>query len=237
MKDKALIIILILTASISFSQNSDIISTRKISYGVTFSPDYCYRTLNSEASKQWVIDLRDSTEIAKFGFTTGISLIIKPWDRISLETGLHFSDKGEKTIILELNPIDPNDPALPTNQIKLNYHFYYLDIPIKANYIVLKGKANLFVSAGFSVNIHLSNQTIVHFVGSEEKQTWSNNVDLSRVNMAILIGGGIDYSINDKLNLRLEPIYRRSIIPINDASVKQYQYSIGANFGLFYKLK
>ncbi len=220
---------------ISFGQTSDVISTGEYSWGLTFSPDYCYRTLNSESSGQWIADLRDSTEIPKFGFTTGLSLLFRPWNRISFETGIQYSDKGEKTIILELNPLEP-DPALPTNQVRFNHHYYYLDIPLKINYTVLKGKVKIFVSAGFSTNIYLYQQTKLSFVGSDETNLSTSSGDFSRFNVALLIGGGIDYDIGKRLIFRLEPIYRRSVTPVVDAPIKQYQYSIGANFGLYYKL-
>ena len=227
--------IFIVNAYISFGQTSDVVSTKKISLGVIFSPDYCYRSLNSETSNQWIVDSRDSIEIPKYGFTTGLSLLLEPWNRISFETGLHYSNKGEKTKTIELYPAEPG-PALPTNRIRFIYHYYYLDIPIKVNYIVLKGKVKIFVSAGFSTNIYLYQRTKVIFDGSDETSSSSSSGELSRLNFAVLIGGGIDYIINNRLNFKLEPIFRRSITPIVDAPIKQYQYSIGANFGLYYKL-
>ena len=236
MKIELTTIIFIFITIISFGQTSDEISSREFSLGLTFSPDYCYRALNSESSGQWIADIRDSTEIPKFGFTTGLSLLFKPWNRISFETGIQFSDKGEKTITIELIPLEP-DPALPTTQVRINHHYYYLDIPIKVNYMVLKRKVKLFVSAGFSTNIYLYQQSKLSFVGSDVTNTSSGSGDLSRFNVAILIGGGIIYDISKRLIFRLEPIYRRSVTPIADAPIKQYQYSIGANFGLYYKLK
>lgn len=235
MKTIIFTISLILTGYLSIGQTFDTVSKGKILLGLTFSPDYCYRTINSESSNQWIIDNRDSTEVPKFGYTTGISLIFKPWNRFTFETGFHFSDKGEKTIILELKPAEP-DPALPTNRVRFNHHYYYLDIPVKINYCVLKRKVSLFVSAGFSTNLYLYRKTKTCFIDSDETNSTTSNEDLSRLNVAILFGGGIDYNISNKLNCRFEPIYRQSIISIVDAPIKQYQYSIGANFGLFYKL-
>ena len=137
---------------------------------------------------------------------------------------------------MEFEPVVP-DPALPTNQVRFSHHYCYLDIPIKANYLILKGKINLIVTAGFSTNIYLYQRTKVSFVGSDETNSSSNSEDLSRLNVAVLLGGGIDYNINQRLKLRVEPIFRYSIMPIVDAPIKQYQYSIGVNFGLYYQLK
>ena len=235
MRNKIIITIFILNAYISFGQTSEIVSTKKISLGVIFSPDYCYRSLNSDTSIRWIVDYRDSIEIPKYGFTTGLSLLLEPWNRISFEAGLHYSDKGEKTKMMELNPLEP-DPALPTNRARFIYHYYYLDIPVKINYIVFKGKVKISVSAGFSTNIYLYQRTKAIFDGIDETGSSSGSEELSRLNFAVLIGGGIDYIINNRLDFKLEPIFRRSITPIVDAPIKQYQYSIGANFGLYYKL-
>ena len=236
MTKKIITTIIILTTYVSFGQTSDAISTGKIALGLTFSPDYSYRTLISESSFRWLTELRDSTEIPKFGYTTGLSLIYKFKDRILLETGLCLSDKGEKTKIKELD-YGETDPTFPTDRITLNYHYYYLDLPIKANYIVLKGNVQIFVSAGLSTNIFLFQRTKIKFEGSDESDASSSFDGMTRLNFAFLLGAGIDYKINKMLNIRAEPIFRHSITPIVNAPIKQYQYSCGVNFGLHYTLK
>ncbi len=136
MKIRIITIILILIAFSGYGQTSDVVSAKKISLGLIFSPDYCYRVLNSE-SRQVVVDVRNSGELPRLGFTAGLSLLLNPWKRVSVETGLLYSDKGMKTKIFDLRSVP--DPALPTSRVQFIYHYNYLDIPTKVNYVILKG--------------------------------------------------------------------------------------------------
>ncbi len=95
----------------------------------------------------------------------------------------------------------------------------------------------IFLSAGLSTNIYLFQRTKIRYFDSEKPSTYSNSGDFSKLNFAVLIGGGIDYHIKDRLSFRLEPIFRRSITPNSDSLVKEYQYSIGSNLGLLYALR
>ena len=203
--------------------------------GLNFSPDYCFRQLNTSAGEDWITESRDSNEIPKFGYTTGLSLLYQLKERIFIETGLQLSDKGEKTKTIELHPLEP-DPLLISNRVSFKYHYYYLQLPVMVNYVCIKGKVQLFVSSGFSFNIFLNSRNVMKFEGTDKTAESDSPQDISTFNIEFLFGGGIDYRINKRLNIRLEPIYHQSIIPLVDAPVKQYQYSFGANTGVFYKL-
>jgi len=211
---------------------------KKLCIGLNFSPDYCYRTLKTDISHQWIADIRESLEIPKFGFTTGVGLIYILSNRINLETALLFSDKGYKTRKTDLIWSEP-DPSLPI-KITFIYSYQYLDIPLKANYNIINSKLKLFLSAGVSANIFLTyKQTSIQEFsdGRTEKHT-SGSIynNFSKVNFALLAGLGIDYDLNNKIRFRLEPIYRRSINSIIDAPIKSYLYSAGLNAGIYYKL-
>lgn len=231
----SLLIPIFLVSSVVFGQTAEPVSSSKVSIGISFSPDYSYRALNSSGSFQLGTDFRDTVEIAKLGYTAGLSLLFKPWDRVSFETGLYFSNKGYRMKSIALYDINPPfDEAV--NHIKTTYNFYYLDIPIKVNYFILTGKIKLFVSAGFSTNIFLDEREKVSFEDPESTETIKISTKFSDISVAVIIGAGIDYAINNKLNLRIEPLFKRAIIPLADAPIKEYHYSLGANFGLYYKL-
>jgi len=226
----------ILCSPVIFGQAVEPVSSSKISIGVTFSPDYCYRRFHPKnAFAEVVAEIRDETEIPKFGYTAGLSLLYKPWNRVSFETGLYFSDKGYKTEFIGVYDLEAS-PSIFVNRVKASYQYYYLDIPIKLNYFILTGKVKLFASAGFSANIFLDDRTKSTFIDPAGTEYASSGLDLSPLNITVLLGAGIDYSINNRLNFRLEPIFRYAITPIADAPIKEYHYSVGANFGLYYSI-
>jgi len=42
------------------------------------------------------------------------------------------------------------------------------------------------------------------------------------------------YDFNNKWSIRLEPIFRYSLTPIEDAPIQQYNYSLGGQLGIIY---
>ena len=220
-----------------FCANSDSTKTRKIEIGITYSPDYCYRTLKPDASSKWITDIRDTLEIPKLGYTLGANVVYHLNKKISIESGLLFSDKGDKTkkYVLENSPTG----ELPINNTFI-YHYFYLDIPLKANYYILTGKVKLFLTAGISTNVFLTKKeiSILGYSNMDTKKNSSTvNSEYSRFNFAVIAGFGMNCKMANKLNLKLEPIYRRSITSItSNTPIKEYLYSIGLNVGIYYNL-
>jgi Outer membrane protein beta-barrel domain len=218
-----------------FSETGDSVKTKKLQIGITYSPDYSYRKLKSDASGKLIADMRDTMEIGKYGFTTGVNIVYLITKKISIASGLLLSDKGERTKKYALG--NAASGVLPVNN-RFIYHYMYLDIPIKANYYILTGKLKLFVTAGMSANIFLTQKTtsiLDYNSRSSEKKTSTVESDFSKINLAYTAGLGIDYPISTKMNFKLEPVYRRSITSVINAPVKSYLYSVGLNVGLYYQ--
>lgn len=231
---KTIILILILLPVVLYC-STDSTKSKKIAIGISFSPDYCFRTLKPDANSKWIADSRDTMEIPKIGYTTGINLEFKINKKISFFTGILFSDSGEKT---KKNSLE----NVPTGQKPIkhsyNFHYYYLNIPIKTNYHILTGKFKLYLTAGISANVFLTQKTtsITIYGNSESKINSKIDSGFSRINIAMLAGCGISYPINNKAVIMIEPVYRRSIISVINAPIKGYLYSAGLNIGLYYNL-
>jgi len=238
-----LIILLTIIPLTTYSQKADSIRTKKFYFGLTFSPDYCYRTLKSDNSKSsmFITDYRDTTEIPKIGFTTGLNLIMEISKRIAIETGLLFSDKGEKTKAISKKWISNSGQSLTSlpSKVTANFKYYYLDIPIKVNYYLKTEKLKLYVTAGISPNIFLVERSILIYEyndGRISRNTTFGNNGFSRVNLAFIAGLGCSYDVTQKIFLKIEPTFRHSITSINNTPIKGYLYSAGLNTGLYFKL-
>ncbi len=216
----------------------DTTKTHKFEIGFSFSPEYSYRTLkaNGDEQSQLVKQSRDTMEIAKFGFTGGVNVAYRINKNIVVETGILFADKGEKTKKMSFSETAPGQSPI---YITYKYNDYYLDIPIKANYYIQTGKLKLYVTAGVSANIFLTQKTTIlqgHSNSDYEKTTFKVNPGFNRFNLAVLAGAGLNLKMTEKMNLKVEPVYTRCITSIINAPVKAYFYSAGVNIGIYYKL-
>jgi hypothetical protein len=232
---KIAIIILSLFSLTSYCQDKD----RKFAIGVCFSPDYCFRTYSADDSLKWVIDVMDSMEIPKFGYTTGLNFNYKISPRLDIDFGFKYSIKGYKTHWLKMIAAQPNDPLIP-DKILYVYNYIYFDFPLKLNYLLLDKNLKLFVSGGVSTNIFQKEIFITSKKYNDGSVKTDSVIDKSdyhqNVNFAALAGLVLDYNISDRLKLRLEPTFRYSINSVFDSPIKGYLYSIGLDFGIYIKI-
>jgi opacity protein-like surface antigen len=225
-----------------FSQDKDSTKTGRFSFGVAFSPDYCYRTLKPNASSKLEADNRDTVEIPKIGYTAGLILSYQLNKRFLLGVGILFSDKGYK-MKKTYSWIAPNgsngtgDPAVPMKRHS-NYHYYYFDMPINLNYCVFSTeKTAVYVFASISPNIFLTQKATSYTeYGDGHKATSTvTTPGYNIVNSSFTAGLGYQVNLSDKLFLKIEPTYRRFISSSIDTPIKEYLYSAGLNIGLYYK--
>ena len=213
-----------LLTSILYSQTIDSLKTNKHNISITYSPDYCFRKLVANASSEWVKEGLDTLEVGKLGYTAGLNYTFDFNKRFAISTGLLLSNKGEKT-----KKIFSSTPSV----FNYNNHYYYLDIPLTARYNLLNKLFKLYAFGGISSNIFLVEKTtqISGYTNDDAKISYYNKQNFSKVNFAILAGFGIQYSLTKKWDLKIEPIYRRSINAIANTPVKKYLYSFGINIG------
>lgn len=224
--------------SFAMAQTPKVEMPGTLAVGLVFSPDYAGRSLQADPSAAQIAAYRDDFEIPKFGFTTGTSLLYTFNKRVVFETGMLFSDKGEKTKAIPYKTLEP-DPAAPVSG-KHNYHYYYLGIPTKVNYYLTTGRLKVFVSGGTSTNIFIQEKrtsTLTYADGRTENRTvYGSTANFSRVNLAAVAGAGLELALGNHSQLRVEPIYRRSVTSIIQAPVKGYLYSTGINVGAYLTL-
>ena len=208
---------------------------RRIHLGFTISPDYTFRSLKPDPSDQWMAREKDKIELPKFGFTAGFRLIYKFNKKMGLETGFLYADKGEKTKFLDLLA----DTAAP-GLTRINYHYYYFDIPFKFNYdYLVSEKTTFFMSVGGSTNIYVRQRIISktdYVDGTSGKTVSKSDPGLSTFNLSVVGGFGLDYALRKSLYIRIEPVFRHALFPILNIYVDEYFYSFGLNVGMFLAL-
>ncbi len=220
---KKLVSFLLIFLPISFfSQESVSPKLRKFDLGFNYSADYSYRTIKSNEISRDIVNFYDTIESAKYGYTTGISGTYFNSNKLSVTLGFLWSDKGEKSEVF-----------VNSTNSRLKHHYYYLDIPIKANYYLIKQTNKFYVTAGISSNLFLFSNSS-NF--SNEKAV-KNIINLNPVNFAVIGGVGFDFELSDSWLFKSEILYRHSIQPIMSSPLKRSLFSTGVNFGFFYQIK
>ncbi len=221
-------------------------SGNKFSFGVSFSPDYTYRHLSMKNDEFNFVDARNELDDPRVGFTTGLVAKYNFKERFALESGVQFSDRGDKMEMGgnewitpdEILSIDSDpDPSIP-DKFKSSYHYYYLGVPVKLNYYFLNGKIKMYASAGVAADFFVDgkNRTVMEFKDRTEKETHNLDENFNKVNFVGLAGLGVETDIFQLLTLRLEPVFRYSFTSVVDAPMKGYYYSAGVNIVLFCNL-
>lgn len=190
------------------------------SLGISFSPEYSYRILKAKEDKyESLVALADSMEVPKFGFTTGIQIRYDILKRLSVESGIQFTDKGSKMTVSNFLAADTNDPVLQNlKSVTTIAKIYYIEVPLKLSYKIVSGKFSLSVFVGLSANIFLDNNTksiLKYNDGSKDVQSSNREGSFNSITVSMLTGIGLNYELNNKLSLIFEPIYKRDITGIN----------------------
>jgi hypothetical protein len=247
---KTLITVLItLTALYSFAQENSDSEIQKFQIGVNFSPDVCYRTLkltdegatyfNSVVNPEWIVDYRNDLEIIKLGYSAGVHVNYNLNRKFGIQAGLEFANKGYQTKKVDLIYPQPNKPA-PSfpNQAKNVFNYMYLDIPIRVNLTLGSKKIRFISSLGITTNVFLfeSVKSVKYYSDRTERDTQVGTLTYNRINISPTASIGIDYKINSRMNLRVEPTIRYGLLQIIDAPITAHLFNGGVNMSCFFSL-
>jgi len=238
----------ILATCIGYCQSDSLEVFKKFSIGINYSIDQTFRVLKiSDAVNSLAVkDSRDETEEPSINYTVGLSFNYYLNKKINIEITTLYAQTGyqrkESTLTFG-NLQDPrrgfsvdfsNPPLTERLIVKQNY----LSIPVKIRAFLIGSKLKLFLEGGFSTDIYLRRRLEYQWtLKNGEKKSISENGaggNMNRINMAIVLGVGVEYALKNRCFLRLNPIYRRSINQISDWVNKEYRYSFGLNVGVFY---
>jgi hypothetical protein len=237
---KQAITFLFATLSIlAYSQDTSQVNVQKnsrILIGINFSPDYCQGIF-----KAGFTNTNHFKGVPKFGFTSGFNLCYAFKKHLSIETGFQYSNKVDQIKTTGLNFVDfiDNTGFVHTSPIeKVEYNFYYMDIPLKVNFIYSKKRMRFIGSIGLAANI-LIKAVNTFFVQESPTNTFKSSItvpDNYRMNISYTISCGIDYKINNRMFFRVEPTFRYGSYIISAELIKQYIWNAGLNISYYFGL-
>ncbi len=219
------VLLLVILPLLAFTQKSDSLKGSKLDFGFTFSPEYCNSILKSTDDRQFLINILDTLETSKYGYTIGTDISFKLTDKISFASGILFSNWGEN-----VKTVDATALKGITN------HYYYLNLPLKLNYYAWsrREKIKFFMSGGLSANLFLTHKVSTQYTNSSMKGNAAGNNNLSKLNFSANVGIGFDYIVSDNCYFKFETIYQQNFTPILNSPIKRFLFSIGPNIGFYF---
>ena len=205
------------------SIQTDTTKWKKHQIGFTYSPDYNFRFLQADANTTWIKNISDSMEVPKFGYSAGINYALKLGEKTTLNTGVIFSDNGEKTKNnVELQTVNDTNP------------YYFVSVPIRIDYTVYSKKVAIYTTLGITNNFFINHRIVMYEDGKKEAIEFNNKKDLMAYNIGGIAGFGMNAKLSDNWIFKLEVLYKQSITSVNNDPVKKWLYAVGPNFGLYY---
>ncbi len=237
-------------------------SKSKWSLGFSLSPTFC-ATVNTTSSSDKVNgtnqaytaynDSINGKETYRFNllcptFWFNYSLDQK-W---SLQTGLGYMDVGFQHL---QNDIKLNDALYPgigsgklleltntSRNIKYDYRYQYLHVPVLFNYHVGKSgdyKFNYTLTGGIALDILLKHQMSANLDfdldGKNQYNFDSTGYGSRVVALNIILGGRVDYKIDKTLTLMVQPVIGFYPFSVSSGPISVYPYYFSLNTGLVYE--
>lgn len=237
-----LIIILSTILPLKSQELVDTLKTHKIFIGISGSANYTFRKLsksNTDANQNVIIKLRNENELYDFGYNYELNLGFILHKNIVLKTGIGFGQYGFKSktrdLIYFTPPLEPN-PAINVQDFA---HFNLFSVPLKLNYILTYKKFDFGASIGSGVFLPNSSITYMYVTyqdGSSKKIDSYNDIKLNPYSVIGSFSFNINYNINKRFFIALEPEYRRMITPLNDNLTKTKLYTYSLNLSVNFKL-
>ncbi|MCW8898777.1 MAG: outer membrane beta-barrel protein [Flavobacteriales bacterium] len=236
----------LLGQSVSLSHND------KYQIGINYSINNTFRVLKNDSKNENfdnIIDSRNKREKSLLNNSLGINFILNFKDKMFIETGVTYSIMGYQTKEQELlfsNLSDPrkgftvNYSNLPTTE-KLIVEYAFIKIPTTFNVTFIDKKISVYGLGGISTNFLLYKESTYEWLLQDGSidivKSGKNKWDLyNTINFSAIVGLGLKYSVNEKIDLRLTPNFEYSFTSFTDSKMKEYPYSYGVQIKLFYTL-
>lgn len=128
---------------------------------------------------------------------------------------------------------DVSDPIFNELDAKIQQSFQYVEIPVVFRYTLINKNIDLNIIGGFGANLLIGNDVYINYAG--KKEVIGETAGVNPVNYNGTVGIGIEYPLNDNINIRLEPSVKYYLNELNSNSlIESHPYSIGIYTGINY---
>lgn len=249
MTQKAIGILIITFFTYYNGLSQDLFNSKGFKIGINFSPELGYRTLIiGDTSNIHIDDLkrdRDNWEKPTFLFTTGLFSEYRFNKLLSVKLGVHYTQKGllSKTLGVGQGFYEGSNDEY----IIYKHTYHHIGIPVSASfYLFNSSKVELFASLGGQFDFLFYGSWISRLklsgeeekiISQQEKIKKENDAGYNKFFPSVTASIGMDWKIGEKSTLRIEPIYRRTLTPLDNSELITYHYNLGMNISYIYLIK
>jgi hypothetical protein len=213
---------------------------RALSIGLVYSPGVSYRQLNFSSTDEWIEEVRNNDEIPKYSFSTGARIGFTITNRVSVVTGLMFTNRGERTKEIQLAWPTSGEDYPQSSRTVVSYR--YLELPLQVMYAIhKKQRLALYLTGGISFNLLFSKATRVKVElpdGDIRTIKSSKRAGNNRFVFCTSLGFQAAYRLTNKISLIIAPTFHRSITStVVNENAKEYQYALLMTVGLVKTLR
>lgn len=225
----------ILLSFSSFAKDSTTVEFNRFALAIHASPDYCYRTLkviSTNSITTSISEVRNKNEIPMLGYTAGADLSYFIKEQFAISLGVNYSLKGYINKSISLS--DANGNIIGNGYFKYNYN--YIELPLKANFIVGKKKVRFLVGAAATCSFLLYQQTNSKYEYNDGTKVISKgkpNYIYNPFNLFLTGSIGVDIALGKKVGLKIEPSYSYGLFQTIDAPITEYLWGAGLNIGCY----
>jgi len=209
--------------------------------------DYSYRNLSTSSDDAVVLGIlenRDEKESGKINWRFGLNYNRKLANKIFFKTGLRLASvgfEGEKRTGLRwgsdvVGGVFQPDPNLP-REVQLINDYWFLEIPVSIRYEITNKKLVPFFELGVSPSIYLTtrvtSKTDIDNTATFEK---NNQDNFNQVHLVGFISMGLNYYLNENIQIFGQPIFRYHFTELVDAPIEEHFYVAGIEVGLRKKI-
>lgn len=220
-----------------FSQAQDAPKS-KWSIGANFSTDINYRKLENTTDDPFYDEIKEESntrEKNRMGYTGGVTLGYNITSKLSLSSGVQFSQKGyhSKPIYLTYRSISGQTKNRTASYIRT---YDYIDVPLHLRYAFGNRKLQFIAGAGLNLNILLDSREERMIKEENFYQKLNTTKVNTPINLSPMVSVGVNYQLTPKINIMAEPTLRHQILKNNEYRLTEYLFNYGLNVSAFYKL-
>lgn len=200
-------------------------------FAITTSTDLIYRYLKKSKDHKNdptpAFQLKKEREIPKIGYHFLLGVEYKSGNSLFYGIGIGYSLLGYKTKTY------PYEADVTANVRKIQCE-YYLDFPLKIGVIQGDKKIQFIGALSFIPSIHVRTISTEYVEqANAEKFTTKFVGKYTEPNLFTSVSTGINYQINEKINLNLSPEFKIGLFRNDGLS---HLWSLGLNVGCYYTL-